>query len=111
MWQYVDSDSNSVTEDFLLEPYTNYLVGRLEKPVFNNVSTVGLMTTDVRRKGGKSASSGGIYWDLSFLDNKLDLSGQLLMSQTNGEIDHAGRFFLGYDDPCLVGSWECCVVV
>ena len=102
-WEYVDSDSNTMTEDFLLEPYTNYLVGRVEKSVFNSVSTFGMMFTDVRRKSSSSASTGGFNWDLSFLDNKLDLTGQLLMSQTNGEIGHAGRFFLGYDDPVW---WE-----
>ena len=103
VWEYVDSDSNTMTEDFLLEPYTNYLVGRVEKSVFNSVSTFGMMFTDVRRKSSSSATTGGFNWDLSFLDNKLDLTGQLLMSQTNGEIGHAGRFFLGYDDPVW---WE-----
>ncbi len=102
-WEYIDSDSSTVTEDFLLEPYTNYLVGRVEKPVFNNVSTVGMMFTDVRRKNGKSASTGGFNWDMSFLDNKLDLTGQLLTSLTDGVSGHAGRFFMGYDDPVW---WE-----
>lgn len=103
VWEYMDSDSNTVTDYFLLEPYTNYLVGRMEKPVFNSVSTVGIMVTDVRRNGGSSANTSGFNWDMSFLDNKLDLTGQILMSKANGERGHAGRFFLGYDDPVW---WE-----
>ncbi|MFQ6607602.1 MAG: DUF5916 domain-containing protein [Fidelibacterota bacterium] len=103
IWQYLDSDSNTVTENFLLEPYTNYLVGRIDRPVFNSVSTVGMMITDVRRQGSHSSSTGGVNWDLSFLDNKLDLTGQLLLSRTNSIKGHAGRFFIGYDDPVWWG--------
>ena len=35
---------------FLIEPYTNYFVGRIEKPVINDLSTIGFMATDLHRK-------------------------------------------------------------
>ncbi|MFQ6674368.1 MAG: DUF5916 domain-containing protein, partial [Fidelibacterota bacterium] len=96
-------------ERILLEPYTNYFVGRVKSSAFNDLSTVGFMVTDVRRRGAVSASVGGLDWRLKFLDNQVTFSGQAAASRTEKGVGTAGRFYLAYDHPVwwnlnLVGS-------
>lgn len=106
----LDTSYVPVREKFLLEPYTNYFVGRVKYPVFNDISTIGFMVTDIRRRNAASTSSGVFDWRLNFLDNRLNSSGQAAFSQTENGRDGAGRFSLGYEDQDwwdlrVVGSW------
>ena len=59
------TNPNGQKEDFVVEPQTNYAVGRFEKPIINNYSRLGVMVTDVRRKNASSASVLGL--DLSLI--------------------------------------------
>ncbi|MDP6966905.1 MAG: DUF5916 domain-containing protein, partial [Candidatus Marinimicrobia bacterium] len=108
--EYMPNDTTVVRERFLLEPYTNHFVGRLRKPIINDLSTIGLMLTDQRRQGGQTASTGAVDWRLKFLDNRVSLIGQIMMSQTGVTRGGAGRLYLAYDDPAwwnvnLRSSW------
>lgn len=86
-------------EQFLLEPYFNYFIGRIEQPLFNTNSNVGLMVTDAHPQGAQPATVVGSDWNLNFLDNALAFSGQLAVSNHENKKGTAFRFFLGYKDP------------
>ncbi len=114
VWEYEILSSDSIYDtqqkDFLLEPYTNYFVGRVENPIINDVSTVGLVVTDVRRKEATGAFTGGMDWNIRLLDNRFGFGGQLVLSDVNGDREFAGRFYAEYNDPVwwdldIVGSW------
>ena len=83
----------------MLEPQTNYFIGRLETPVINDISRVGLMMTDVARLKYPGATVTGLDWKLNFLDNRLFSTGQVIHSSTNGTSGNAFRFNAGYTDP------------
>jgi len=90
----VQSDGNIV-----IEPRTNYTIGRFEVPMINDISRVGLMVTDVSRKNNPGATVAGIDWTLGFYDNKLFTNGQVVRSDNNNITGNAVRFNLGYMDP------------
>ena len=48
MGSLVNADGQ--VEDFIVEPQTNYAVGRFEKSIINKFSRIGIMGTDVREK-------------------------------------------------------------
>ena len=99
-----DIDGNIQRKKFLIEPYTNYFVGRLEKPVVNELSTIGFMATDLRRQNeSNNASVLNADWSLKLLENKLSFTGQFANSFQSDESGHAGRFILSYRDPIW---WE-----
>ena len=109
IWEYEIGDS-TLAQDFLLEPYTNYFVGRVEKPIINDVSTIGAIVTDVRRKEATGAFTGGLDWGIRLIDNRFAFSGQLALSDVNGDKGYAGRFYAGYSDPVwwninIIGAW------
>jgi hypothetical protein len=65
VWEYEIGDS-VLQENGMLEPMTNYFIGRVEQPVFNNLSTVGLMMTDLRRNENGYANVLGLDWKLAY---------------------------------------------
>ena len=89
---------NGQGEDFIVEPQTNYAVGRFEKSIINKFSRIGVMGTDVRRKNSESASVVGLDWQIGLINNRLFSSGQIVRSKTTKEGD-AFRFNVGYTDP------------
>ena len=93
-------DGMTKKEDFLLEPYTNYFVGRLEKPIVNEYSTIGFLATDLRRQNEKNkAQSVNVDWLLTLMDNKLSFQGQAASSINIDNTGFASRFRLSYKDP------------
>ena len=84
--------------DHLIEPLTNYFVGRLQQDVLQN-STVGLLATSVHRRGEAPAYTSGFDWHLRFRNNAYSVSGQLAGSRTgnvgNRENGYAASIFLG----------------
>ncbi len=97
-------------EEFLLEPYSNYFIGRVENPIFNRVSTIGAMVTDVRREKGESASTAAIDWRWKFIDNQLTFAGQAAASRTGQKEGYATQIRFAYNDPKwwnvdLIGTW------
>ncbi len=97
-WEYESGDS-TIEQKGLLEPMTNYFIGRLEQPVLNNVSTVGIMMTDINRKRFGSANVIGLDWFLKFFDNRVTIKGQLVRSKIDEIIGNGARFNIGYLDP------------
>ena len=88
---------------FLVEPYSNYFVGRFTKPIVNDLSTVGFMATDLHRNGHNiKASSLKGDWLLNLMDNKLEFTGEYATT-INEENGYAGRLRLSYRDPTF---WE-----
>ncbi len=76
------TDTSGNEHERLIEPITNYFVGRLEKEFSKERSTVGLLATAVNRDGSKSAYAGGLDWDLKFKRNMYNFNGQIVSSQT-----------------------------
>ena len=94
---HVDSLGNR--KKIVVEPMTNYSIGRIEVPMINKVSRFGIMTTNVSRKNNPGANVVGTDWALGFYDNRLYTSGQLIQSNTNDIIGNAYIFRFGYLDP------------
>lgn len=97
-------------EEFLLEPRSNYFIGRVESPIFNRVSTMGAMVTDVRREKGETASTAAVDWRWRFINNQVTVAGQAAASQTGKKEGYAAQIRLAYDDPKwwninLIGTW------
>ncbi len=97
-WEVSEGDSTQL-EKILLEPYTNHLIARIEIPLINDFSNVGMMVTDIHRQRGDPAIVIGGDWQLKFLNNAFTFSGQLVQSRANNTIGNGGRFFIGYRNP------------
>ena len=95
----IDSADFQSDGNIVIEPRTNYTIGRFEVPVINDISRVGLMVTNVLRKNNPGATVAGMDWNLGFFDNKLFTNGQIVRSDANDIIGNAVRFNLGYMDP------------
>ena len=95
------SDSTGVQTDegIVIEPRSNYSIGRFEMPVINDNSRIGIMETEVSRENNPGATVAGMDWSLGFLDNKLFTNGQVVRSDANEIKGNAVRFNLGYIDP------------
>ena len=70
-----------VQSDHLVEPLTNYFVGRLKQSVLKGNSTVGLIATTVNRWDSNTAYVGGLDWDLRFANDMYQITGTLAGSQ------------------------------
>mgnify|MGYP000435134051 FL=1 len=91
-------NSDGQKEDFVVEPRTNYAVGRVEKSFINKFSRVGIMGTNVRRENAESASVAGLDWKIGLINNRLFSNGQIVRSNTD-QTGNAFRFNVGYTDP------------
>ena len=91
-------NSDGQKEDFVVEPRTNYAVGRVEKSFINKFSRVGIMGTNVRRENSESASVAGLDWKIGLINNRLFSNGQIVRSNTDQK-GNAFRFNIGYTDP------------
>jgi len=94
-----DSTDAQKNQKIVIEPKTNYTIGRFELPVINNISRIGLMVTNVQRKSNPGATVTGLDWNLGLLDNKLFTNGQMVRSNVDNITGNAIRFNLGYIDP------------
>ncbi len=93
-------DGLMTNRKFLVEPYTNYFIGRFEKSLINDLSTIGIMATDLSRKGvSEQARSFNFDWSLNLLENKFSFEGEAANSMNNGSSGYASRFSMGYRDP------------
>ena len=92
-------DSLGSSREIVIEPRTNYSIGRVEIPVINNISRFGIMATDISRKDNLGATIIGTDWMVGFFDNRLFTNGQAIHSNTNNIAGNAFRFNFGYLDP------------
>ena len=79
-------EGKTVQNEHLIEPLTNYFVGRLKQSILKGSSTVGLITTAVNRRDSNSAYVGGIDWDLRFANDMYQITGTVAGSRA-GELD------------------------
>jgi len=79
---------------FLVEPRTNYLVGRVQQDVLKGNSNVGLLTTAVNRASSGNAYAGGMDWNLFWHENAYLFSGQVAGSRT-ADFGEARRGYAG----------------
>lgn len=81
--EYVRIETTSVRtgfqkhRDFLVEPRTHFLVGRVKQDLFAGNSHVGLLGTAVQRDRARDAYTGGVDWTLKWRDNGYTFWGQL----------------------------------
>ena len=78
----IQAKDEATETDHLIEPLTNYFVGRINQDVLAGNSRVGLITTAVNRQDSESAFMGALDWNLKFHDNKYQLSGVLSTSRS-----------------------------
>ena len=88
-------------EKHLIEPMTNFFVGRIKQDVMKN-SNVGAMVTAVNREGAVPAYTGEIDGNLNWLDGKYSLSTRLAGSHTSPASDRKN----GYEAVAHFQRWE-----
>ena len=97
--EYVRIETTLVREeapkhrDFLVEPRTHFLVGRVKQDLFAGNSHVGLLGTAVQRDRARDAYTGGVDWTLKWRDNGYTFWGQLAGSLAT--VDDRRRSGLG----------------
>ena len=74
-------NGKKVQGEHLIEPLTNYFVGRIKQSVLKGNSTLGLITTAVNRWDSNTAYVGGLDWDLRFANDMYQITGTLAGSQ------------------------------
>ncbi len=102
--EYAQIDEKGKNSDHLIEPLTNYFVGRVTQDILEGNSRIGLITTAVNRQASNPAYTGGFDWDLRFAKERYKISGMLAASQTGAfEARKSGYFaHLGFDKQ---GGW------
>jgi hypothetical protein len=100
-----DVNGKKVREDFLVEPLTNYLVGRMKKDVLKGNSHIGLITTAVNRKDSESAYVGGTDWSLKFRENIYEFSGTIATSHAGLSDDRKNGYIAHFEFDRKGGWW------
>ena len=78
--EYAQIKKNGKNRDHLVEPLTNYFVGRVKQDVLKGNSYIGLVTTTVNRQASNAAYVGGLDWDLKLAKERYQISGMLAAS-------------------------------
>lgn len=79
-------DSVGMKSEPIVDPLTNYSLVRLKQDLFEN-SNAGFILTSVNRKKGLPAFTGGLDWNLTFLESEYRVDGFLALSH----VDRRGR--------------------
>ena len=90
--------------DYLVEPLTNYFVGRVTQDILEGNSRVGLITTAVNRQTSSAAYVGGLDWDLKFAKERYQISGMLATSQVE-KLDAHKSGYLAHIEFDKQGGW------
>ena len=90
--------------DFLIEPLTNYYVGRVKQDILKGNSYIGLVTTAVNRQASNAAYVGGLDWDLMFAKERYQISGMLATSQA-GKLEARKSGYLAHIEFEKQGGW------
>ena len=102
--EYAKIRQKEEEREHLIEPLTNYFVGRLKQSVLKGNSTVGLLTTAVNRWDSNSAYVGEIDWDLRFADDMYQITGTLGASQA-GELEARKSGYVALIEFDKRGGW------
>ncbi|MDE0424130.1 MAG: DUF5916 domain-containing protein [Candidatus Poribacteria bacterium] len=101
--EYAQIEEAGKDDKFLVEPLTNYFVGRVKQDVLGN-SYVGLIGTAVNRQASNAAYVGGLDWDLKFAKERYQISGTLAASQA-GKMDERKSGYLAHLEFDKRGGW------
>ncbi len=101
---YAQIKEGDKSRDFLVEPLTNYYVGRVKQDILKGNSYVGLVTTAVNRQASNAAYVGGLDWDLKFAKERYQISGMLATSQA-GKLDARKSGYLADIEFEKQGGW------
>ena len=102
--EYAQIEVDGDRRDYLIEPLTNYFVGRLNQDVLEGNSRIGLITTAVNRQNSNAAYVGGLDWDLRFVKERYRVNGTLAVSQT-GKLDARKSGYLARFELSKHGGW------
>ena len=102
--EYAQIKKNSKNRDHLVEPLTNYFVGRVKQDVLKGNSYIGLVTTAVNRRVSNASYVGGLDWDLRFAKERYQISGMLAASQV-GELEVRKSGYLANIEFEKQGGW------
>lgn len=91
-------NGEAIRNEKLIEPLTYYTVGRLEKSVMNELSTIGFMFTNVNPNNLNQHNAIAFDWMFKLLENKFNFGGQLVSSNVSSVSGSAGRLDLRYDN-------------
>ncbi|MFC1526834.1 DUF5916 domain-containing protein [Candidatus Latescibacterota bacterium] len=103
-YQQPDVGGWTETDGELVEPLTNYFVGRVQQDILDGTSTTGFLATAVHREDAPSAYVGALDWDLRFRQDTYTLSGSLVGSRT-GESDDRQSGYIGHLEADKRGGW------
>ena len=101
--EYAQIQEADESSEFLVEPLTNYFVGRVKQDILGN-SYIGLITTAVNRQNSNAAYVGGLDWDLKFAKERYQITGTLAASQA-GKIDERKSGYLAHIEVDKRGGW------
>ncbi|MCY3744015.1 MAG: DUF5916 domain-containing protein, partial [Candidatus Poribacteria bacterium] len=79
--EYAQIRQDGNNREHLIEPLTNYFVGRINQDVLGGNSRVGFLTTAVNRQDANAAYVGGLDWDLKFSKERYQIGGTVAGSQ------------------------------
>lgn len=91
--EYAQIKEKGEQKEFLIEPLTNYYVGRVKQDILKGNSYVGLVTTAVNRQASDAAYVGGLDWDLKFAKERYAISGVLAASHAKKLDDRKSGYF------------------
>jgi len=99
-----DMGGKRVSDEYRIEPLTNYLAARVKQDVLGGTSTAGLFASAVHRRGAEAAYVGAADWDLKFREDTHSLSGTLVGSRT-GEDGHRSSGYIAHLEYAKRGGW------
>ena len=97
-------NGKKIQREHLIEPLTNYFIGRINQDVLKGNSRVGLITTAVNRRNSNAAYVGGVDWDLKFAKEQFQVTGTVAASQ-EGKLDARKSGYLAHFEFDKRGGW------
>ena len=102
--EYAQIKKEGKSSDYLVEPLTNYFVGRVTQDILEGNSRIGLITTVVNRRASNTAYVGGLDWDLRFAKERYKISGMLAASQA-GKLEARKSGYIAHIEFDKQGGW------
>ena len=102
--EYAKIKEKGNNSDHLIEPLTNYFVGRVTQDILEGNSRIGLITTAVNRRASNPAYVGGLDWDLRFAKERYKISGTVAASQA-GKLEARKSGYLAHIEFDKQGGW------
>ena len=97
-------NGQKIEREYLIEPLTNYFVGRINQDVLEGNSRVGVITTAVNRRNSNAAYVGALDWDLKFAKERYQITGTVAGSRA-GKLDKRKSGYLAHLEFDKRGGW------